>query len=51
MVYLGYTKGMHVLHGVRATLANTKQEDVSVTGYYMKKLPLLPVTWETVIWP
>jgi len=50
-VQLVYTKGMHGLLCVRSTLANAKQEEVLITGYYMKKVPLLPVTWETAIWP
>lgn len=36
---------------VRVTLANDEQEDLSITGYYVKRVPLLPVTQETVIWP
>lgn len=50
MVYLEYNKGMHRLRCMRPALVHAKQEDVSITGYYMEKVSLIPVTWEAGIW-
>lgn len=35
MVHTGYTEVVHGLHYGRATSTNAKQEDVSLTGYYI----------------
>lgn len=51
MVYLGYTKGVHRLRCVRPALVHAKREGVSITAYYMEKVPLIPVTREAGIWP